>query len=310
MTIPIWTRRGLVLLALGGSSLIGCGRAPADGSTSPLGERASATEREAPADTPAESSQPPTEDALAAGLGSVSGRVIYWKASGFVPDDAATVYVVGREDLLDQTDSEGRYALPEVPEGLQLVIATSAIGNGYRQVTVLSGEALEIDLSTFAGFPSILFAPSGGIVQLDGEPVAGAKVWTVGRALPILLVSDDQGYFSFQGYLGFVIAVLDDRYAVAELAPREVITIELDQTGVNAAVPEVPVTASIPRSEVLGTPPILPTRPVLIVTLLPPVLRLEEDCLSYRPENLRIVDEGGARVAVDGWRFPYVASGQ
>jgi hypothetical protein len=261
-------------------------------------------ERELGEETPADEEVSPTEAApmvedegFVEG-GVVTGRVTYYDGGsmGYVPDAEASVFVVGREDVRSDTDAEGRFTLSGVPQGLQLITAQSPVGNDHEQLTVLGGETYDLELVTYFGMPLLSAAPSGGYVYRDGEPVRGAKVWTVGPKQPILLATDDDGYFGFETFFGPVIAVSGDRWQVADLPPAQITDIHLDREGVVATEPDVPISESAPPTFVRGeSPPIFQT-PILIVTLVAPELRVAEDCISYQPEKLHLEDAGAA-----GW---------
>lgn len=279
-------------------SLSGCNLPSTETEAPPVAEGQDRTEEASAAEglVSTEEAEGVAEDAVSGGM--VTGRVTYYDGGsmGHVPDAEASVFVVGREDVRSDTDSEGRFTLDGVPQGLQLIAAQSPVGNDHEQLTVLEGEIYELDLVTYFGMPLLSAAPSGGYVYRDGDPVRGAKVWTVGPKQPILLVTNDQGYFGFETYFGPVIAVSGDRWQVADLQPAQMTDIHLDREGVVASVPEVPISDSVPPSFVKGELPPTMQTPVAIVTLVAPELRVIEDCISYQPESLRIKDEGAA-----GW---------
>lgn len=284
----------LVVLALA------CGESTPVPATVPEGEGTGATDvTESGTAMEGPQEEPLDEETEAAPVGAtVTGQVTYFDNSsiGYVPDTEASVYVVGREDISAETDAEGRFTLAGVPDGLQLITAQSPIGNDHEQLTVIEGGDYTVDLVTYFGMPLLAAGPSGGVVVLDGEPVEGAKVWSVGPRQPILLVTDEHGYFGFETYYGPVIAVFGERWQVADLQPAEITTIHLERAGAVVSEPEVPISESVGEAFVLGGPVITPRPPIIVVTLVPPKLRVVEDCIPYEPQNLDISSAGAA-----GW---------
>jgi len=224
-------------------------------------------------------------------LGIVAGQITFRHHTGEIrPDTDASVELVGDTTNVyfsAGTNSEGRYAFDDIPPGQYWAMARSPIGSSNPQdVAVSAGETATVDLKTFSGYPVVQMHPAGGHVRIDGQPVAGAKVWRFGGWVESnkLAVTNQAGYFSFPYLAGSpVIAVSGDRWAVTTLQPNAVIDIELNRTGPHPTPPNGPVVTPVPVNEdvviVVPTPAIILATPLIpeieiIVPTPPTVLEL------------------------------------